>query len=505
MMERFQLRNFNTTTVLLFGVVLGLVIGLLIGWVLWPVSWQGAMPNELFPDAKAQYLAAVAEAYLLYDTPEAAETARQRVASFGDNLAAEIEAAVAFYSSSNDPAKEIHISNLGRLAAALGVSLPGLVGLVQAAPATSQAPPDTALPTATEAGGIGWLRWILYFLLAVMLLLGGIYLLLQVVRGRRTPSEDEAMGAKIDQEIGSLTESRREERGQRTYVAGAAEDEPDELADQPLLRTPWRPASAALSAEEQADYSFEDEPDDLARAGGRRNLTRGGQYTQFRIKPEQGELTEAAEDEEDEEDWDDTGEASFAPSGLPLKPAESGMDNRTLAPTPAPPPVRADPPRMATSLRTSKYKLLEVYTAHYQSGIHDYDEAHPIIEPATGKYIGECGMGASTKNGLLQNYPDQVIALEVWLFDKADDRNINSQTRVLLSEYAIDHNLDQAFLKDRQDDPRSFTAQPNVDFQLESQSLYLECRIKEVIYVPSGPTKGTFQSVKVEMAVHRKN
>jgi hypothetical protein len=113
-------------------------------------------------------------------------------------------------------------------------------------------------------------------------------------------------------------------------------------------------------------------------------------------------------------------------------------------------------------------------------------------------------MGASPKNGLLQNTSDQVIALEVWLFDKSDERSMATQTRVLFSEYAIDHHLDQAFLKERQDDPRPFTAQPNVHFQLESQNLMLDCTIIEVIYTPSGPLKGAFQSVKVEMAVQKK-
>jgi hypothetical protein len=148
--------------------------------------------------------------------------------------------------------------------------------------------------------------------------------------------------------------------------------------------------------------------------------------------------------------------------------------------------------------------LLEIYTAHYHAGIHDYDESHPITDPSSAKYIGECGMGVSTKNGLLQNNQEQVVALEVWLFDKTDEKNIGSQTRVLLSEYAIDHNLEQAFLKERQSDPRPFTAQPNVRFQLDSQNLLLDCTIVEAIYAANGSAKGTFQSVKVDMAVHRK-
>ncbi len=167
-------------------------------------------------------------------------------------------------------------------------------------------------------------------------------------------------------------------------------------------------------------------------------------------------------------------------------------------------PAAASGARPGVVNRPSRGKLLEKYTADYQVGIPTYDETHQVLDPTSNRYIGEIGMGVSTKNALLQNDAEQVIALEVWLFDKADDRNVGTQTRILLSEYAIDHNLEQAFLKERQDDPRPFTAQPGVSFQLESNALLLDCKILEATYLKNGPAKGAFQSVKVEMSVLQK-
>ena len=113
-------------------------------------------------------------------------------------------------------------------------------------------------------------------------------------------------------------------------------------------------------------------------------------------------------------------------------------------------------------------------------------------------------MGASIKNALLHSNPDQVIALEVWLFDKSDEESLVNRTCILLSEFAVDHKLEQAFVKERENDIRAFTAQPGVNFQLKGNNLWLDARILEAVYIPNGPDKGIFQSVAVEMTVYQK-
>ncbi len=523
-MRQLELRTLNPSVTLAAGLVAGLVIGLLIGWVFWPVQWQGATINELYPDAKAEYLATVADGYVMYSTPEAAATAQRRVANFGPNLASEIEAAIAHYSASNDPDKAVRISNLTSLAAALGVTLPNLVGFTPpdgaatpppqaeveegAQPATiAPSLPADSEPVTPESGGMGWVGWLFGILAALVLVLGGIYLLLMLNRqAAASTSSDEELDEFIDQEIGSIRSENEEDIAMPRYVAGnssaAAVAAPlnHERSAQPAPPFP----------EEPDEYQFDDDPEDYTTfaTGGISHQT--SHYTQFSLDPARQPAMPPREEEieDEEEEWDDDEESSPAlPSSRPAStalqppsPSLSGPTSTQEANT-----VNRSAARVATITRgSSRYKLLEIYTAHYQAGIHDYDESHPITDSLTGRYIGECGMGVSTKNGLLQNHPDQVVALEVWLFDKTDDKNIGSQTRVLLSEYAIDHNLDQAFLRERQDDPRPFTAQPNVRFQLEGQNLMLDCTIVEATYTPSGPTKGTFQSVQIEMHIHKK-
>jgi hypothetical protein len=524
-MNLLQPRTFNTGVALGAGALLGLLVGLLIGWVLWPVQWQGATVNELFPQDKAQYLAAVAEAYVYYSTDEAAETARQRLAIFGEALPGDLEAAIAHFSASSDPDKAITISNLSRLAAALNLNLSNLVGLTpgEAAPPVAaeaatavEAAPTAAIPVEAvpvsapeERGGFGWLRWILYLLLAVALLLGGVYLLLRLARQRAEGADDATMDARIDNQIGAL---RRDDptRWDRRYVANEPELREDE-DEEPIAEATWRPAPPPTHNDPD-DYGFDEEPDE--RRGRTTNQsTPGGRsavYTPLAIEPRRAAPAADAfddsfdEDTDDDDDLLDDDDGNAAPArGYAMPPATAARS--TIESTSAAPRAEFVPrPAVYSPARNAKYKLLEIYTTEYQLGIRDYDESHPITDPQTGKYIGECGMGASSKNGLLQNNPDQVVALDVWLFDKADDKNIASQTRVLLSEYAIDHNLEPAFLKERTDDPRPFTAQPGVRFQLESQNLLLDCTILEAIYISSGPAKGAFQSVKIEMQVNKK-
>jgi hypothetical protein len=493
-MSQLQLRTLNPGAALVAGGVLGLLVGLLIGWVFWPVEWQGASLNELLPEARAEYLAAVAESYTMYGSPEAAATARRRLAPLDSDLPGEFEAAIAHFSASNDPDKAVRISNLSSLAAALGVNLPNLVGVTQPAIEGEQgAAPANPEPTpaAGEAtGGIGWFRWLFGALVAIVLVLGGAYLLLFLARRQPELLDETQEGKRIDTQIGSLRDEF-DGTGPR-YVAG---DQGARYDHEDLATVHRAIAATQAVADEPEDYRFDDDPEDYTTmptlpqgdATGR-----GRHYTQFTLAQPADEDEEAGETAD--EDWERALHASGSSPALR-----------------EPPPVRLTEAQQASTNRptavtrgASRFKLLEVYTAHYQSGSHDYDESHPITDPHSVRYIGECGMGISTKNGLLQNNPDQVVALEVWLFDKTDEKNMGSQTRVLLSEYAIDHKLDQAFLREREDDPRPFTAQPNVRFQLESQNLMLDCTIVEALYKPSGPGKGTFQSVKVEMAVHKK-
>lgn len=531
---------------LLLGVAVGLALGLLVGWGIWPVQWNEASLGDLRADAKADYLSAVSDAYVMYSSPEAAAIAQQRLSALGStDLSKDFTTAIAYYTTSNAADKAIRISNLSRLASALGLTAPVAANDAQATPLNVLIQPDaTVQPAANltkntnsvdttaavnaKATGASWLNWLLGLLTAMMLIVGVFYLYL-IIRPLRTRPQSSTFGAALDD---ATIEARFDEMdagavNRRAQMYGAPDPRPSSTA---TYTSPtganWRnvaPASAVRRTPRD-EYEFEDEPEEGApRYTAAQHFATEPVGDQPHAQLWQEE--EAIPEDEDEHDLtdeldltedDETNAASSAPAvARPLMsqppattdPATTAPSLRREAPaesTPAPSPAMSAAAARAGVGRSSRLKLLEKYTTHYQAGLANYDEAHQILDPSTNKYIGEIGMGVSTKNALLQNDPDQVIALEVWLFDKADERNIGNQTRILLSEYAVDHNLEQAFLKERQDDPRPFTAQPGVRFQLEGHNLRLDCEIIEALYIKSGPTKGVFQSVKVEMTVLQK-
>ncbi|MFN8493278.1 MAG: hypothetical protein U0350_37115 [Caldilineaceae bacterium] len=539
------------------GLVLGLLLGLWIGWGLWPVQWENASLGELREDAKADYLAAVSDAYVIYSSPEAAAVAQQRLSAFGSpDLAKDFNAAIAYYSNSNAADKTVRVSNLSRLASALGLTGPVVTTNSQATPLNVLIQPQATVNPAGVNAGAGitnsgqtnaasnanaangsWLNGILGLLIALMVIAAIFYLYLSIrpAPSRRPPlTSDEPLDHDtINAEFDKMNDASVT---RRTQMYGAPDPQKTSYPSPASGVRPggtwtsgsWTSAAAPAPARrtERDEYEFEDESDDEATAP---------RYTTAqRYQPDQPTRRPSAWSDqstrnleeypaEDDDDWDDeeeTGEEAdaneTAEPHTPSSASQRSAANLTISDAPSlrrEPPVEPSPALSATPAaaarsglagRASRLKLLEKYTAQYQAGIANYDEAHQILDPSTNKYIGEIGMGVSTKNALLQNDPDQVIALEVWLFDKADERNIGNQTRILLSEYAIDHNLEQAFLKERQDDPRPFTAQPGVRFQLEGHSLRLDCEIIEATYTKSGSSKGIFQNLKVEMTVLQK-
>lgn len=514
-MRQIEPRQWNSSIILLIGIIVGLSVGLLVGWVIWPVEWQGATLNELFPTDKAEYLAAVADAYALNRTPEAVEIAQRRVAPLGNNLSTELAAAIAHFSAADTADRELRIGNLSLLASTLGVSTPTLVGVTQdTAPADSAAAPvpdAAATPPDTTTTSSGWLTWLLYVLAGVLLILAGLYVILRLRQQRQSSAQ---LGEHIDREIGALQQVAVDPWERRTHSYVAAEDDPAQ--DFNTTGNGWQNPTAARVPEDE--YSFDDDPEEPSHVRSGANnwvgANRGNHVTQLRLDEEQAEADEDFVEEEGDEEAQPSTPYRLEPGGAGPSQSSSRIPGALSTPSetalsPSRPAAAfslssASTERPAAARAVSKNKLLEIYTAQYQVGLRDYDESHPIMDPVAGKYVGECGMGTSTKNGLLQNNPDQVVALEVWLFDKTDEKNVGTQTRVLLSEYAIDHNLVQAFTKERQDDPRPFTAQPNTRFQLESQNLLLDCTITEASYASSGPTKGIFQNVTVEMSVYKK-
>ncbi|CAN5458356.1 hypothetical protein BH10CHL1_BH10CHL1_29470 [soil metagenome] len=530
------------------GAGIGLILGLWIGWGIWPVTWTGASLSDLRTDARADYMSAVADAYAMSNTPEAAAIAQQRLSLLGNSdLSEEFAAAIVYYRDNPILDKAERINNLGRLASALNLTSPAVAGAAQATAGGAVVEPTTpaqAADTGANAGiatpveaapssGSSWLNWLLGLLIAMMLIAGAFYLYL-LIRPLRPRYQTAAYGEPLDE---TTIDARLDEMGdatlrRRTQMYGSEEPE-DDFSQEPrrggrdVRAEPTRHYDSGSNGNSRSDrsdnaiyqrpktddYEFDAEPDD-SLATQRFASNQATARTQV-WPPHKGDIEqddeESALDDDFGDDMDELdNDVEVTPQADSPRPLDAPRLNPSVESNFDGGQRRDNAPAVTTGARasgtgrTAKLKLLEKYTAHYQAGIPNYEEKHQILDEGTNRYIGEMGMGVSTKNALFQNDPAQAIALEVWLFDKADDRNMGAPTRILLSEYAIDHNLEQAFLKERQDDPRPFTAQPGVHFQLEGHSLMLDCEITEAVYIKNGQNRGVFQSVKVEMAVLQK-
>jgi hypothetical protein len=139
----------------------------------------------------------------------------------------------------------------------------------------------------------------------------------------------------------------------------------------------------------------------------------------------------------DEDEEDDFGDEEIAgdetdAAGAPISAISTrpGAEAATRAAVPAAPIV------------TPRGPVIDTFTAEFFAGATDFIVARTLSEERTGNDIGEYGIGIPDRNGILNNNPDQVIALEAWLFEKADTSGGISTltvTRPLLSEYAHDH------------------------------------------------------------------
>ena len=488
------------------GAVLGLVLGLLLAWVVWPVEWTNAWPADLSQESRAQYLAAVAEAYVYYGDAQAAEVARNRLFNLNDDLASYIADAQAFFVDNPQASSRIYINNLGQLAQALNVQSPNIITEipVDAAPAVV-APPAT---TGSEVGdGVrAWVNWALTVLAAIILVGGGFYVVGRLNQRRLATNEADT----LDDDNGF-----DEEPGGVGYVrSGPTVTNPP--PSNPFMR-PMRgtsggagiPTSVSPSRSapqrQSEDYGFDDDDneDDL--------YTRGASSRALDYRDED-EIFDDPVDDDLMDDPVDEPEAIFAPRrSMDVLDEEDDddlvdddddlMGGEELA---AAPPVVPTLPQ-SSSRGTSTIRTLNTYTFQYHAGIPDYDQSRPIVDPETGLQVGDCGMGVNMKNNIVQNNPDNVIALDVWLVDKKQEKSFSSQDRVLLSEYIVDHSLEQSFTRERPNDPSPIIPQPGTTFQIKGPSLTLDCVVTEASYIKNGPAAGMFQSLSIDMTVRSRN
>jgi hypothetical protein len=166
-------------------------------------------------------------------------------------------------------------------------------------------------------------------------------------------------------------------------------------------------------------------------------------------------------------------------------------------------PARTSPPTLQppTPSRYDHFTPVESYTASYYVGRADFDYTKNVPSSNGNGYDGEYGIGIHERLGLLNNDLEKVIAVDVYLFDKTDERQPITISRSLLSLYSDQRRAEFERASDRENKTLPpIVAQPNTNFQLEGRQLLLDCLIKQVDYTP----EGYFRSVTVELVLKRK-
>jgi hypothetical protein len=489
------------------GAVVGLLIGLFIAWIIWPVQWTNAWPADLSQEARAQYLAAVSEAYVYYGDAEAAEVARNRLFNLNDNLPAYIADAQKFFVDNPQANSRVYISNLGQLAKALNIQSPDIIqdAPVEAAPASAQTTTSSDVGNSVRA----WVNWALMILAAIVLVGGGFYI------------------------VGRLNQRRLASVHGDTLDDGGFDDEPGDAlrpapanANQPNpYMRPLRGASVSTTIptsvtprnvppqRQSEDYGFDDDDDLDDDIYTRGTSTRALDYRS------EDEIFDEPDDELLEDDilddpLDDPLDQMNAgyqasPTVLPVGVIDDDLEEEEqtdtshtdVAPQTASVAAAAAVTPTPTGRTSAPVRTLNTYTFQYHAGIADYDQSRPIIDPESGLQVGDCGMGVNMKNNIVQNNPDNVIALDVWLVDKKAEKSFSSQDRVLLSEYVVDHNLESTFTRERPNDPSPIIPQPGTTFQIKGPSLTLDCVVTEVSYIKNNAAAGMFQSLSIDMTV----
>ena len=134
---------------------------------------------------------------------------------------------------------------------------------------------------------------------------------------------------------------------------------------------------------------------------------------------------------------------------------------------------------------------LATFRTTYNLGDDSYDDAFSI-ESATGDFLGECGVGIADVIGV--DGARKISSFEVWLFDKND---IQTVTKVILSQYAFDDNSTRTRLAAK-GDPVLVESGGVVDLQTAS----IEVQARVVDYVYQRLIRPRLLRVDVEAVIH---
>jgi hypothetical protein len=137
------------------------------------------------------------------------------------------------------------------------------------------------------------------------------------------------------------------------------------------------------------------------------------------------------------------------------------------------------------------------FVTTYNFGDDGYDTSFNIEMPGPdGEFYGACGVGFSEVVG--EGSPDKIVAFEIWLFDKTDLDNVQTVTKVLMSEFAYHNDVLRAKMRDRGE---AVLAEKGQTVVIDAVGLQLSARIVDFMYGtdPSLPPDSYFETLTTEL------
>ncbi|TKJ29397.1 MAG: hypothetical protein CEE40_08750 [Chloroflexi bacterium B3_Chlor] len=133
----------------------------------------------------------------------------------------------------------------------------------------------------------------------------------------------------------------------------------------------------------------------------------------------------------------------------------------------------------------------------YSFGDDGYDTSFNIETPGPeGEFYGACGMGFSEIIG--EGSPDKIVAFEIWVFDKTDMDNVQTVTKVLMSDFAYANQILRTKMKDRGE---AVLVDKGQAITVDAVGLRLKAQIVDFEYGtdPSAPANSYFQTLTTEL------
>jgi len=138
----------------------------------------------------------------------------------------------------------------------------------------------------------------------------------------------------------------------------------------------------------------------------------------------------------------------------------------------------------------------------YHFGDDGYDTSFNIeTKEPEREFLGACGVGFSETIG--EGSPDKIVAFEVWIFDKIDLDNVQTVTKVLVSEFAYQDEALRAKLRDRGE---LVLAEKGKTIVIDALRMTLKAQIVDFAYGsdPSLPPGSFFETLSTELVpVHK--